>query len=755
MATEKTLAAKITLDSSDADQSIKSIKTQLKEANAELIKVSERFGETSAEAVKAAKAVAGLKDRIGDTKALSEAFSPDKKFQALSSALSGVAGGFAALQGAQALFGSESKDLEKTLVKVQGALALSQGLSAITEAQDSFKNLKIVAVDAFKGIKAAIGSTGIGLLVIALGAIYAYWDDIKEVVSGVSVEQKKLNEESKKNLATQEEKLKAIDGQSQQLKLQGKSEKEILQLKVKQSEAAIQAAEINLVNAENTKKAQVDAATRNAEFTKGIIIMLTSPIQVILGVIDAVSFGLNKIGVISDATYKQFGNLRESFTSGLTSMIFDPVKVAKDGDATIKTAKEDLNKLKEQQAGFKNQINEIDKKDSDDKKVKNKADDDAAQKRLEEANKIIADAERSLLTERKQKEIDIENNFQEQKKKLIAAGITDFTAIEKQRDNAINILNKESANQRLAIVKETEKIIQDEKLKLMEEGFEKNKILLENQYNLEQEQALKILDDKSISEEDRQILYNARKLAIEQKYIQEKQALIDQNAIDEINAEIAKLDEIINSDTTKLQAKEDALNAEKAILDKMDKNSKDYTDKYKKYSEARAKIDTLEKEQKIKNAQAVAGMLSTISDLIGKQTVAGKIAAVAATTIQTYVAAQEAFTNAQKSPITAAFPAYPYIQAALAVATGIKNVKAILSTPVPGGGGGGSAPSATLSGTEGTAPLSPQASVTALPQDQINQLSTANAAVRNYVLESDVTSNQERITRINRAARIN
>ena len=148
-------------------------------------------------------------------------------------------------------------------------------------------------------------------------------------------------------------------------------------------------------------------------------------------------------------------------------------------------------------------------------------------------------------------------------------------------------------------------------------------------------------------------------------------------------------------------------------------------------------------------------MLSTISDLIGKQTVAGKIAAVAATTIQTYVAAQEAFTNAQKSPITAAFPAYPYIQAALAVATGIKNVKAILSTPVPGGGGGGSAPSATLSGSEGTAPLSPQASVTALPQDQINQLSTANAAVRNYVLESDVTSNQERITRINRAARIN
>ena len=713
MATEKTLAAKITLDGSEADSSIKSIKAQLKEANAELIKVSERFGETSAEAVKAAKAVAGLKDRIGDAKALSEAFSPDKKFQALSSALSGVAGGFAALQGAQALFGNESKDLEKTLVKVQGALALSQGLSAITEAQDSFKNLKIVAVDAFKGIKAAIGSTGIGLLVIALGAIYAYWDDIKEVVSGVSVEQKKLNEESKKNLAIQEEKLKAIDGQSQQLKLQGKSEKEILQLKVKQSEAAIQAAEINLVNAENTKKAQVDAATRNAEFTKGIIIMLTSPIQVILGVIDAVSFGLNKIGVISDATYKQFGNLRESFTTGLTSMIFDPVKVAKDGDATIKTAKEDLNKLKEQQAGFKNQINEIDKKDKDAKAGKKKEEDDAAKKKAED------DAAKKKAEE-------------------------DAEKAEEAR--------KAEAERRLKAELETEKLIQDQRLLAMQEGYTKRQFQLETEHQNEIDAALTQLNNGELTQQE----YNDRRLALDAIYFEKKKALKTQNDTDEINAEIIKLDEIINSDTTKLQAKEDALNKEKAILDKMDKNTKEYTDRYKKYSESRTKVDTLEKEQKVKNAQAVSGILSGISELVGKQTAAGKVAAIAAATIDTFLAAQKAFRNAQDNPVSIIGPAYPFIQAALAVAVGLKNVKAIISTPVPGGGGGGgSIPSSTISGLEGAAPLSPQASVTALPQDQINQLSTANAAVRNYVLESDVTSNQERITRINRAARIN
>jgi len=700
MATEKTLAAKITLDGSEADQSIKSIKTQLKEANAELIKVSERFGDTSAEAVKAAKAVAGLKDRIGDAKALSDAFSPDKKFQAFSSALSGVAGGFAALQGAQALFGTESKDLEKTLVKVQGALALSQGLSAITEAQDSFKNLKIVAVDAFKGIKAAIGSTGIGLLVIALGAIYAYWDDIKEAVSGVSVEQKKLNEDSKKNLATQEEKLKAIDGTTQQLKLQGKSEKEILQLKLLQIDAAIKAAEVNILNAENLKKAQVEAATRNAEITKGIIMMLTSPIQVILGVIDAVSFGLNKIGVISDATYKQFGNLRESFTSGLTSMIFDPVKVGKDADATIKEAKNGLNKLKEQQAGFKNQINEIDKKASD----------DAAAKKAEQDKKDEED--------RKKKEEE----------------------------------RKAEAERRLKAELETEKLIQDQRLLAMQEGYTKRQNELERQHQEEIDVALTQLNNKELTQQE----YNDRRLVLDAIYLERKKALKKQNDTDEINAEIAKLDEVINSDTTKLQAKEDALNKEKAILDKMDKNTKEYTDRYKKYSESRTKVDTLEKNQKVKNAQAVSGILSGISELVGKQTAAGKVAAIAAATIDTFLAAQKAFRNAQENPISIIGPAYPFIQAALAVAVGLKNVKAIISTPVPGGGGGGgSIPSSTISGLEGAAPLSPQASVTALPQDQINQLSTANAAVRNYVLETDVTSNQERITRINRAARIN
>jgi len=186
MATTTEVGIKITVDGSQPEKSVGSIKSQLKQANAELIAMRDKFGDTSVEAVNAAKKVANLKDSIGDAKAMTDAFNPDAKFKAFGSALQGVAGGFSALQGAQALFGSESKDLEKTLVKVQSAMALSQGLNSVLEARDSFKNLGTVVRDvgtkAFGSLRSAIISTGIGALVIAVGLLVANFDKVKKVV---------------------------------------------------------------------------------------------------------------------------------------------------------------------------------------------------------------------------------------------------------------------------------------------------------------------------------------------------------------------------------------------------------------------------------------------------------------------------------------------------------------------------------------------------------------------------------------------
>ena len=88
------------------------------------------------------------------------------------------------------------------------------------------------------------------------------------------------------------------------------------------------------------------------------------------------------------------------------------------------------------------------------------------------------------------------------------------------------------------------------------------------------------------------------------------------------------------------------------------------------------------------------------------------------------------------------------ISAAIGIAANIAaTAKALQNLGGGGGAGGGNA-----GGNETTAPVTPQAATTTLNQGQVNQL--ASATSRAFVLESDISGNQERIQRLNRAARI-
>jgi hypothetical protein len=179
----------VNINTSGAEGSIGSLKKQMREAQAEVIALSDKFGATSKEAVNAAKKAAELRDRIGDAKALTDAFNPDAKFKALTSSLAGVAGGFGAVQGAMALFGKESEDVQKTLLKVQSAMAISQGLQSVGESIDSFKQLGAVirtqVISAFSTLRGAIIATGVGALAVGLGLLIANFDKVKEVINNL------------------------------------------------------------------------------------------------------------------------------------------------------------------------------------------------------------------------------------------------------------------------------------------------------------------------------------------------------------------------------------------------------------------------------------------------------------------------------------------------------------------------------------------------------------------------------------------
>ena len=164
----------------------KSLRSQLREATQELARLQDSATASAQEIANAAKRAAELKDRIGDAKDTIEAFSPDAKFKAFSQSIQGVAGAFAGVQGALGLVGVESAEVEKQLLKVQSALALSEGLNTVFSSIDGFKNLALVlktqVITAFSTLRGAIIATGLGALAVGLGLLIANFEKVKETV---------------------------------------------------------------------------------------------------------------------------------------------------------------------------------------------------------------------------------------------------------------------------------------------------------------------------------------------------------------------------------------------------------------------------------------------------------------------------------------------------------------------------------------------------------------------------------------------
>jgi hypothetical protein len=405
------MAEKKVIELEVKSDSLGSLKSQLRAAQNEVTAMAEKFGATSEQAVKAAKKAAELKDAIGDAKALTDAFNPDAKFNALSASIGGALNGFQAFEGALGLVGVESENVQKTLLKVQSAMALSQGVQGLMEAKDSFKQLGAVAADALKGIRTGIAATGIGLLVIAVGTLVAYWDDIKSAISGVSAEQEALNVKSQKDVDLQKEKLESLDSQDNILKLQGLTEKQILQLKVKQTDEAIKAYEISIKNQEQTLKAQIQAEQRNKEILKGILQFILAPINLLLKTVDEIGAFLGKDW-----------NLQDQVMDWTASLIFDPKEVEEEGMKAIAESKKALAELKNQQAGFQLQIQAIDKQAAD---ARRQAQKDANDKRVadekEKNDKLKELAEEKAKFDLEQIELDEIRQEQAYQRKLDAA----------------------------------------------------------------------------------------------------------------------------------------------------------------------------------------------------------------------------------------------------------------------------------------------------------------------------------------------
>jgi hypothetical protein len=155
------------------DESVKSFRAQLREAQQDALRLAEAFGETDARTVAAARKVADLKDRMDDVNATIASLHPDK-FQAIANITGTMANGFAAAQGAAALLGGESEDLQKAMVRIQGAMAFAQGIAGLKDMQFMLVGIRTAimtqVIPAFSTMAGAFMATGIGAAIAAVAA---------------------------------------------------------------------------------------------------------------------------------------------------------------------------------------------------------------------------------------------------------------------------------------------------------------------------------------------------------------------------------------------------------------------------------------------------------------------------------------------------------------------------------------------------------------------------------------------------------
>jgi len=204
---------------------------------------------------------------------LTDAFNPDAKFKALSGALTGVAGGFSVVTGAMATFGKQNEDVEKALLKVQGAMALASGAQAIGESIDSFKQLGAVLkantivqrimTAAQYAYNLAMSLNPIGAIIAATIALIAAGYGLIKMFQASTEATAKNESAVKKNDAALKQQIKSSEKASEALKTKngheyemakasGASTKALRALALKHAEEEIALNKASLATAKNT-----------------------------------------------------------------------------------------------------------------------------------------------------------------------------------------------------------------------------------------------------------------------------------------------------------------------------------------------------------------------------------------------------------------------------------------------------------------------------------------------------------------------
>ena len=193
-----------------------------------------QVGEGTAEFDKLAMAAGDLKERMNEANEAVAAFNPDA-LEAVGNFAGKAASGVSLVTGAMGLFGEQSKETEKALLKVQSAMAFAQGIQGIKGLGRAFTNLfNIISANPVAAFAIAIAALG-----TALYKVYQAQQDANSELAKATREYERQKEAT---AALSRE----YDRQVALLEAQGASTEEVIAVKRKLIEAQIAEAQAAL-----------------------------------------------------------------------------------------------------------------------------------------------------------------------------------------------------------------------------------------------------------------------------------------------------------------------------------------------------------------------------------------------------------------------------------------------------------------------------------------------------------------------------
>lgn len=401
---------KVDKSTAETSKGFTSAKAELRALQNQMLEMDQSSEEFKKASVRAAQ----LKDSISD----------------LSAEISANAGNaFEGLSNNVGLFGSRLMDLD-----LAGAGQALKNMGSNVSKID-FKTLKNEVgglVSGFASLAKAIISNPILLLAGAVALIIANFEDLVKLFPSIEMGLSGINEQERESLTISKAKADAsqkayesIDKQTNILKLQGKSEREILNIKLKALETAIADRKAQLQITEKQAITQVETAKRNREILEGIIRFLTAPLQLLLTAVDEIA---KLVGVDS--------KLAEGFTDLAAGLLIDPEELETELNKTIQENKDAITTMENDYAGLQLSIKAMDKKASDDKKAKLQKEVDEYEKAQQEITDLLAKWDEERIAEEEKTDAERRKAYQERRDAEIKAEDDKFKALNAIQESA-------------------------------------------------------------------------------------------------------------------------------------------------------------------------------------------------------------------------------------------------------------------------------------------------------------------------------